>query len=86
MFYWRKLSLQRYNLFQLLSRAFYFFCYLDTTNLKTTFSYLVDMHMVVCVFSKIGVYAFGVVYELIYAKGTVIMGSELKGSCSSGDY
>jgi hypothetical protein len=42
--------------------------------------------MVVCGFSKIGVYAFGVVYELIYAKGTVIMGYELKGSCSSGDY
>jgi hypothetical protein len=50
-----------------------FSCYLDTTNLKTPFSYLVDIDMmVVCVFSKIGVYAFGVVCELIYAKGFVI--------------
>jgi hypothetical protein len=41
--------------------------------------------MVVCVFSKIGLYDFGVVYELIYAKGVVIIGTELKGPCSFGD-
>jgi hypothetical protein len=29
------------------------------------------MHMVVCVFPKIGVYAIGVVYELIYALVTL---------------